>query len=95
MTGKILVSGKLDREQQSSYNVSVDITDGFNNNQTTVLINILDVNDNDPIFVKDEYKFHIEENNQRNISIGRVHATDKDDGQNGLISYYLNNTGML
>ncbi|KAL7672913.1 hypothetical protein ACOME3_007789 [Neoechinorhynchus agilis] len=57
-------------------------------------IQITDVNDNEPVFTAPEYKYHLIVNNngmvERNRTLLRVIATDKDSGQNARIKYTLN-----
>ena len=48
-TGEIYVNKPLDREQKSSYQLSVAATDGAYVSMTTVQMTILDANDNHPI----------------------------------------------
>lgn len=56
---------------------------------TKVLINVLDANDNDPIFSKEFYEFQVEENLKRGTIIGSVSAEDADVGLNAAIRYSL------
>ncbi|XP_044060698.1 protocadherin alpha-3-like [Siniperca chuatsi] len=54
-----------------------------------IIINVLDVNDNVPIFTKPLYKTSITENAPLGTSVLTVTATDADDGPNGQISFSL------
>lgn len=58
-----------------------------------VQINLQDVNDNSPVFSKNEYKFKMEENLIQGTEIGKVSATDKDSGDFGVIEYVLKGFG--
>ncbi|KAL5291988.1 hypothetical protein ACFFRR_011017 [Megaselia abdita] len=58
-----------------------------------VQVNLQDINDNSPMFSKNEYKFKIEENLPQDTEIGKVSATDKDSGQFGVIEYVLKGFG--
>ena len=55
-----------------------------------ITIKITDINDNLPIFDQQEYEYRLDENKAlAGTRLIRVHATDKDDGLNGLIKYSL------
>jgi hypothetical protein len=45
-----------------------------------IIVDIINTNDNDPIFNETEYKFSINENSPRGTTIGHVFAKDADDG---------------
>ncbi|XP_049330062.1 protocadherin alpha-3-like [Astyanax mexicanus] len=53
----------------------------------TIVINVLDVNDNIPVFSKSLYKARINENAFPGTSVITVHASDLDEGVNGEIVY--------
>lgn len=53
------------------------------------MINIVDVNDNVPEFTRDTYTAVVPENVPKDISITRVVAYDKDEGNNGLTYYEM------
>lgn len=55
VTGEILVTGSLDREEQDEYLLKVVATDRAWRPETSVGINIQDMNDNSPVFDKSEY----------------------------------------
>lgn len=59
-----------------------------------VKINILDSNDNSPIFNETSYSFTIPEDLQPGSLIANVSATDKDSGEFGKITYSLRGFGM-
>ena len=54
-----------------------------------VQINILDINDNVPIFNKTIYTFDLPEDLPVNSTIGSILARDTDEGLNGTVSYHL------
>ena len=90
----ILSCKPLDRETQSSYNLTIVGRDGGRPSRSatcTVLIKVMDENDNDPIFNKPLYSKSIKESIRINTSILRVSATDDDVGNNALITYSINN----
>uniref|UniRef100_A0A5K4FE07 Cadherin n=1 Tax=Schistosoma mansoni TaxID=6183 RepID=A0A5K4FE07_SCHMA len=55
----------------------------------TITLQILDENDNEPIFDKPLYKVTFKENSPRNTKIIQMHATDKDIEENAQIYYSL------
>ncbi|XP_069128782.1 protein dachsous-like [Argopecten irradians] len=73
----------LDREKTSHYTFTVTVTGKVLIN-ITVNVEVLDVNDNPPLFDDPEYKFGIPSDNS---PLGIVHATDADLGENSNISY--------
>ena len=90
-TGDIRLGRSLDRERRSKYNITVTISDlGTRSRSTHVRINFIvaDVNDNSPIFVRNQYKFEIPEN----VTVGyeiqtQIEANDIDDTENAKVRY--------
>lgn len=86
----LLVSSALDRELKSEYVLKIGAIDPSSSMCIqTLVIEVLDENDNKPVFVKDYYKLYIRENSPMDTLIGQVHATDLDIGLNGQIKYSL------
>ncbi|XP_027864290.1 protocadherin gamma-A10-like isoform X20 [Xiphophorus couchianus] len=82
----------LDRERHSKYNITLTATDeGVPALSSTKVLSleVTDVNDNAPAFIKDNYITQVMENNPPGVSLLQVHAEDPDLGQNARISYYL------
>ena len=55
---------------------------------TSVLVSIMDENDNVPLF-QSSYTFHVSEAAVKPHEVGKVMATDKDAGPNGRVSYRI------
>lgn len=55
----------------------------------TVRVNVLDTNDCEPRFVEDSFEFEILENLPAGTSVGRVLATDCDEGSNAVLRYSI------
>ncbi|KAI6177756.1 hypothetical protein M3Y97_00942500 [Aphelenchoides bicaudatus] len=94
-TGIIFVAKELDRERRSSYSVTVTVTDDGNpplSSSTILEIVIADVNDNHPRFLIDAYRTSIAEDAAVGTSFLQVQAVDPDEGPNGIIDYFLNDT---
>ncbi|XP_022647325.1 neural-cadherin-like isoform X4 [Varroa destructor] len=66
-TGAIYVAGPLDYETRKEYRLRLVASDNLNENHTTVLIRVKDVNDNAPIFDRPTYEAQITEENDRNL----------------------------
>lgn len=84
-TGEIYTTSiALDREEHSSYTLTVEAKDGIGQitdkpvKQAQVRIRILDVNDNIPVVEKQMYEGMVEEN-QANVEIIRIKVFDADE----------------
>ncbi|KAM6270168.1 protocadherin-23 [Porphyrio hochstetteri] len=63
------------------------------NASTSIIVNVLDENDNSPVFMRESYFFEMEENPIPRGVVGTVTAVDKDSGRNGQLSYFLLSDG--
>ncbi len=74
----------MDRESSQSYHFSVDAFDqgGVNtlSSKVPVVIDILDANDNDPKFIRKEYRVSVSELAALGSTVIRVKAIDSDEG---------------
>ncbi|XP_051790023.1 protocadherin alpha-7-like isoform X29 [Erpetoichthys calabaricus] len=94
----IVTTSRLDRESVSQYNITITAKDfGYPSlsSYETILVNVLDVNDNHPRFLHDPFIFYIEENNTPGSSIFEISAVDADANENALITYYLKENEVL
>ncbi|XP_063784883.1 protocadherin gamma-B1-like isoform X5 [Pseudophryne corroboree] len=92
---RIVTASDLDREKVSSYNITIVATDSGSpplSSRRTIRLEISDVNDNPPIFMKSTYVAYVPENNLPGASIYSVQASDPDTGDNAKIIYSLFNT---
>ncbi|XP_062852499.1 protocadherin alpha-3-like [Trichomycterus rosablanca] len=88
----LIVSGSLDREDISQYNISIAATDKGNpplSSTSVITVHILDVNDNAPRFTKETFNIYVKENSQIGAAIYTVSAFDPDVGDNCRLSYSL------
>uniref|UniRef100_A0A8C5Q8M4 Cadherin domain-containing protein n=1 Tax=Leptobrachium leishanense TaxID=445787 RepID=A0A8C5Q8M4_9ANUR len=96
-TGWIFLRRSLDYETTKSYNLKVlakCMEDGEDLTATTsVIVDILDENDNSPIFNEDFHFFTVEERPVSQGVIGTINAMDRDSGKNGQLSYFLLSEG--
>ncbi|MEJ1285075.1 hypothetical protein NN561_016065 [Cricetulus griseus] len=84
--GEVKVTKPLDRETISGYTLTVQAADNGNPprvNTTTVNIDVSDVNDNAPLFSRDNYSVIIQENKPVGFSVLKLVVTDKDSSHNG------------
>ncbi|XP_033097614.1 protocadherin Fat 1-like isoform X2 [Anneissia japonica] len=91
--GIIQLALPLDWEVKAHYDLNISVTDGTHTVYKQLLVNVLDSNDNAPVFDKTEYEVTISENApvDPSISILTVRATDQDSARR--LSYeLLNNT---
>jgi len=82
----------LDYEKKTFYQLTLKATDGGSPSlfsEVILLINVLDVNDNSPIFDENNYSTMVYEHSKLNEVIFTVHATDADTGAAGHVRYSL------
>lgn len=87
---RIKTTGKIDREKNSFYVLTVEATDGGNpslSSTAQIRVNILDENDCGPEFDGAIYSVNINENTPPGTSIFQLKAVDKDVGKNADIYY--------
>ncbi|XP_055724612.1 protocadherin gamma-C5-like isoform X6 [Salvelinus fontinalis] len=88
----IVTDSKLDREELSEYKLKIVASDLGSpplTSQKEVIVRVLDVNDNPPIFSQLSYTVYVRENNAARSIMCSVSATDPDIGENAKISYSL------
>ncbi|XP_041866277.1 protocadherin-15a isoform X2 [Melanotaenia boesemani] len=91
--GLLLLDKPLDRETTDQYRLIVTASDGQPGGTSTTTVNIVvtDVNDNDPAFnLNITTNFTVREE-QSNLYVGQVEATDPDAGANGQVYYRIVN----
>ncbi|KAM4554650.1 protocadherin gamma-C5-like isoform 13-T13 [Odontesthes bonariensis] len=87
---ELVVDKPLDRETQASFRLLLTAVDGGQpekSGSTLLLIKILDVNDNAPVFDETVKKVTLLENVARGTLVTKLNATDADSGNNGEISF--------
>ncbi|XP_059046362.1 cadherin-related tumor suppressor [Achroia grisella] len=90
--GILRATGRLDRELKSSYIITVtakDRGDPPNVTKTKLQINILDENDNSPVFDPKQYSASVPENASIGANVLQVSATDIDEDANGRVRYSI------
>ncbi|XP_053321579.1 protocadherin gamma-B1-like isoform X9 [Spea bombifrons] len=92
---KIVTISYMDREQMSSYNVTIQASDKGSpplSSTKSTRLDISDINDNAPVFQKMTYIAYVPENNLPGVSIYSVQAVDLDANENGKITYSIEST---
>uniref|UniRef100_A0A2K5JZP7 FAT atypical cadherin 4 n=1 Tax=Colobus angolensis palliatus TaxID=336983 RepID=A0A2K5JZP7_COLAP len=92
--GEVRLTGELDREEVSNYTLTVVATDKGQpslSSSTEVIVMVLDINDNNPIFAQALYKVEVNENTLTGTDIIQVFAADGDEGTNGQVRYGIVN----
>ncbi|KAG7276379.1 hypothetical protein CRUP_014411 [Coryphaenoides rupestris] len=91
-SGIIRTHRKLDRENVPVYNLKAFAVDkGIPPLKAAVSVQVavLDINDNAPVFDKDELFIKVEENSPVGSVVARISATDPDEGSNAQIMYQI------
>uniref|UniRef100_A0A3Q3A6H3 Cadherin domain-containing protein n=1 Tax=Kryptolebias marmoratus TaxID=37003 RepID=A0A3Q3A6H3_KRYMA len=92
VSAELILQKSLDREKQPIIRLTLTAMDGGTppkSGTSQLIINVLDVNDNVPIFAKPLYKTNLTENAPIGSSVITVAAADNDEGPNAELSYSL------
>ncbi|KAM8732234.1 protocadherin gamma-C5-like [Acanthopagrus schlegelii] len=87
---ELVLSKPLDREKSVRHQLQLTAIDGGNpvkSGTSQITVNVLDINDNFPVFEKNVYKVSISENSVQGASILKLIAKDTDEGPNGEVEY--------
>lgn len=90
--GKITINGSLDFEKVQRYTLFVTAKDGGDpplESKTTVIVDVSDVSDNPPSFLRPIYLESIPENKPKGSSIVQVQAVDGDSGVGNAVEYEI------
>nr|XP_054593237.1 protocadherin alpha-C2-like [Nothobranchius furzeri] len=86
----LVLQKPLDREQQAVHNLILTAVDGGVPTRTgtaSIIVRVLDVNDNAPSFDKDKYVVDVMENSPIGSLVMKLNATDLDEGSNSDVVY--------
>lgn len=89
---KVTVKKPLDRETEDHHDVIIHCQDKGTpalHSESKFSINVMDVNDVQPQFSKETFKFWINENLKNKSPVGVINATDPDLGPGGKLTYFL------
>uniref|UniRef100_A0A3Q3VNL2 Cadherin domain-containing protein n=1 Tax=Mola mola TaxID=94237 RepID=A0A3Q3VNL2_MOLML len=87
---ELILTKALDREQQAVHNLILTAVDGgkpARSGTASVIVHVLDTNDNAPTFDKANYDLKIMENSPIGSLVINLNATDLDEGSNSDITY--------
>ncbi|XP_059396115.1 protocadherin alpha-2-like isoform X40 [Carassius carassius] len=90
ISAELVLQKALDREKQAVIHIILTAIDGGKppkSGTVSIVVNIMDVNDNKPIFSKPLYKVKVKENTQIGTKIISVFASDLDEGISSEIQY--------
>uniref|UniRef100_A0AAY4BDK4 Cadherin domain-containing protein n=1 Tax=Denticeps clupeoides TaxID=299321 RepID=A0AAY4BDK4_9TELE len=88
----LVLQKHLDREKQAVKELQLTAVDGGKPSRSgtlNIIIHVLDVNDNNPVFSKTLYKIQVNENVSVGTKVLTVSALDVDEGVNSHVSYSL------
>ena len=89
---QVIVKKPVDREIEDHHDIIIICMDKGNpplQSESKFSVQVLDVNDEQPQFSKQLFKFFIEENQRSKIPVGTINATDPDLGLGGKLSFSL------
>ncbi|XP_030251996.1 protocadherin alpha-2-like [Sparus aurata] len=98
VSAELVLQKALDREKQAVIELTLTAIDGGKPPKTGTLqiqINVLDVNDNSPLFSKSLYKVQVVENANIGTALLTLTASDLDDGVNSQIVFSFTEKGRL
>ncbi|XP_071380375.1 protocadherin alpha-8-like [Centroberyx affinis] len=97
VSAELVLQKSLDREKQPIIKLTLTAVDGGNppkSGTSQIIINVLDNNDNPPVFSSSLYKTQILENLTTGTTVLILNATDADEGLNSEIEYSLRSKGQ-
>ena len=89
---EVTLKNPLDREKEEHHDVVISCQDKGSpplHSNSKFSIQVMDINDVEPQFTKDSFKFLIDENQNSRITVGYINATDPDLGAGGKLTYSL------
>uniref|UniRef100_A0A4W5NQS5 Protocadherin 2 alpha a 15 n=1 Tax=Hucho hucho TaxID=62062 RepID=A0A4W5NQS5_9TELE len=96
-TPTLILQKALDREAKRSHRLLLTAIDGGKpprSGDMRITVDVLDVNDNTPVFTKEVYSVTLNENAPLGTTVIQINATDLDEGSNGEIIYsFANDVG--
>ncbi|XP_064875247.1 protocadherin alpha-3-like [Oncorhynchus nerka] len=98
VSAELVLQKALDREKQPVIQLTLTAVDGGKpprSGTLLIVVNVIDVNDNSPVFSKPLYKVRVHENAPFGTNILTLTATDLDESVNGEIVYSFLKRGNL
>ncbi|XP_043106918.1 protocadherin alpha-8-like isoform X2 [Puntigrus tetrazona] len=97
MSAELILRKALDREKEPVIRLMLTASDGGKPSRSgtlQVIVNVLDTNDNAPVFGSPLYKVRVIENTPQGTKIIKLNATDMDEGSNGKVTYQFSSHGQ-
>ncbi|XP_045866540.1 cadherin EGF LAG seven-pass G-type receptor 1 isoform X2 [Meles meles] len=92
-SGVIRTQRRLDRENVAVYSLRALAVDRGSpaplSASVDIQVSVLDINDNPPVFERDELELFVEENSPVGSVVARIRASDPDEGPNAQIMYQI------
>uniref|UniRef100_A0A3B3D040 Protocadherin 2 alpha c n=1 Tax=Oryzias melastigma TaxID=30732 RepID=A0A3B3D040_ORYME len=98
LSAELVLQKALDREKEPVITLVLTAVDGGKPSRSGSLhltVNVVDVNDNTPVFSRSLYKARVKENADPGTFVVKLNATDLDEGTHGKIRYFLIKTGNI
>ncbi|XP_061581261.1 protocadherin alpha-2-like isoform X14 [Cololabis saira] len=98
VSAELVLQRVLDREKEPVINLILTAIDGGKPPRSGTLqltVNVIDVNDNTPVFTNSLYKVRVVENSAPGAVVVRLNATDLDEGINSKILYFFTKRGNI
>ncbi|XP_067851869.1 protocadherin-10-like [Heptranchias perlo] len=89
-SAELLLEKSLDREQQSTFHLVLTAVDGgipHRSGTTRIIITVMDINDNAPVFDQEIYRASVAENAPKGTLVTKINAADLDEGTNAELTY--------
>ena len=87
-TGSLYTTVPLDREIEANHSLRITLTNSESlSTYLDLEIEVLDINDNPPVFDQSTLTFTVMENQPNETVVGQVVASDRDSGDNGTVIY--------
>uniref|UniRef100_T1IV10 Uncharacterized protein n=1 Tax=Strigamia maritima TaxID=126957 RepID=T1IV10_STRMM len=91
-TGVITTNSRIDYETNETFTFTVKAYDDKDQSRAitaNIMVEVSNINDNNPVFEKSAYHFMVEEHSNPGILLGQVKAIDADAGVYGEIKYSI------
>ncbi|XP_060109782.1 protocadherin gamma-B5-like [Heteronotia binoei] len=89
----LILLKQLDREKEHTLHLVLTALDGgepAKTGTTNIVVTVIDINDNMPVFTQTVYKVNLKESAPKGTSVLQVKASDSDEGSNAEIVYSFN-----
>uniref|UniRef100_A0A8C9WH24 Protocadherin gamma-A11-like n=1 Tax=Scleropages formosus TaxID=113540 RepID=A0A8C9WH24_SCLFO len=88
MSGEIFVAGTIDFERTKKYELNVEAWDYGFTDSCTVIIDVIDVNDNTPVITLTSFTNPVSEDALIGTTVAVINVKDMDSGENGQVNCF-------